>query len=174
MTVAVLWGLAACVLAPEQRLDQRIIEMRDHEIDAFDALDAYARGELDELKAAGGRLAREDDVPGLPPAAGPMLKTMRSVGTSLSKISGVEEAPPHLSTLAGSCGSCHETLEVSPVAPDRARDFEQAFFAVALRDEERWGKIAEALTPHGGPSAGTWAERQAVLTKALAAAAAAN
>ena len=157
------------MLTSEQRLDQRIIEMRDHEIDAFDALDAYARGDLGALREAGERLAREDDVPGLPEEAGPMLRAVRSVGASLSSVSSVADAAPQLSTLAGSCGSCHEVLEVSPAAPDRAKDFEQAFFAIALRDEERWSKVADALTPHGGPAATTWSQRQAVLTRSLSA-----
>ncbi len=168
MQLFVLWGILGCGTPAGSVPGPRILEMRDHEIDAFEALRAHAAGDLSALRRAGERLARPDEVPGLPVAATPMLEATRALGRSLANAPTVADAAPHLASLAGSCGACHEAFGVSPEGPERAHPHEQAFFAIALRDEARWQRVAPSLAPHGGEGAGGWLARQIVLASALA------
>lgn len=159
--------LTGCLQGFEDRLDQRVVEMRDHEIDAFVALEAVHRGDLLALRQAGTRLAKLDAVPGLPDHLRPMLDGVRAEGATLAEVTGWPEVAPPLARLAARCGGCHELSKVRPVGPRRDLPLEEAFFAVAFREEARWGRAQSALAPAGAEQATTWAERQQVLLEAL-------
>ena len=166
-TMMVTWWGASCMLASEERLDQRVLEMRDHEIDAFDALDALGERDLKAMREAGRRLAREDEVPGLPPPAAPLLQATRQVGAQIADAEDLAQATAALAQLPAYCGACHEVLAVQPQAPARDQAYEEAFFAVAFREEARWARAASGLSHLGALEASPWGERQEVLARAL-------
>lgn len=166
MLFAVL-ALASCLTGFEDRLDARVVEMRDHEIDAFAALDAARRGDLVAVRAAGRRLAAVDEVPGLPSHVEPMLAAVRSEADALGRSVDWGDAATRLSQLAARCGSCHEALSVHPRAPVRDLPIEEAFFAVAFRDAARWRRAEADLVHLGAPDATSWTQRQEVLGAGL-------
>lgn len=161
------WAPLACVNAFESRMEQRVFEMRDHEIDAFDALVAFRDGELSAIRDAGARLARRDDVPALPAPAQPMLDAVRTEAGKLAHATDLSEAGASLGRLAARCGDCHRLLEVAPLGAQRTLPLEEAFFAVAFEEEARWQRIAEPLGSLGAKEATTWSDRRGVLERAM-------
>lgn len=160
-------ALSGCLQSFEERIDERVIEMRDHEIDAFAALDAVERGDLAAVRKAGKRLAKLDDVPGLPDHVKPMLDGVREEGANLGEVHAWEQVAVPMARLAERCGGCHELMKIEPKAPDRDLPLEEAFFAVAFREEARWRRAEAGLAAAGAEEASTWADRQQVLSVAL-------
>ncbi len=160
----ILVAATGCLPSFEQDLDQRELEMRDHEIDAFDALTALGDRDLAALREAGQKLAKQDDVPGLPAHAVPLLKATRLEGQALAKAKTLTDTAVPLSRLAGHCGACHAMLEVEPAAPARELPLEEAFFAVAFQEDARWVRATNAL---GIESPSGWDARRSFLESAL-------
>ena len=164
--LAMSLNLLACNWG-EPSFSGRVFEMRDHEIDAFDALVAFRERDLSALHAAGAQLARADDVPNLPDAAQGMLAAVRGEGAVLSKVQTVAEGAAPMGRMAARCGACHELMQVEPAGAVRTLPLEEAFFAVAFHEEARWERAATGLADIGGLNAKSWGERAEVLTVGL-------
>jgi hypothetical protein len=167
----VLWSmLAGCWSVEEQRRRLRVWEMQDHEVDAIVARDAIARRQLAEARAAGVRLARQDDVPGLPEESLPWLASVRAGGDALAREADLESAAARLLAITGDCAGCHRSLSVPAPRPLEPTALGLAWMGVVFESEERWDAGVAALGAEGSDlaAATSWPERRSAFAVRLA------
>lgn len=160
------WLLSGCWNIQEEARHRRVWEMADHEHDLYAARDALSRGDLEGARAAGGRFAVKDPLPGLPNETVPVLATLRLQGEELEKATTTAVAADRLLAMTATCAQCHHAMNVpTPDGSIAKRTTDLVWLGVVFEDQRLWALGVQALG--SPPDDLPWDTRRAQLATAL-------